>query len=84
MKTWFREKAVQLVSQCVNVFSLMSTFSLEWRAVSLVLMNFHLLSFHPVQIPEGASLAMSMKDKRENTLGRGNDHDCMCVCECQA
>uniref|UniRef100_A0A8B9GS16 Plexin D1 n=1 Tax=Astyanax mexicanus TaxID=7994 RepID=A0A8B9GS16_ASTMX len=30
--------------------------------------------FH-YKIPEGASLAMSMKDKRENTLGRGNDRD---------
>ncbi|KAM6977277.1 plexin-D1 [Aplochiton taeniatus] len=27
------------------------------------------------QIPEGASLAMSMKDKRENTLGRAKDLD---------
>lgn len=25
----------------------------------------------PSQVPEGASLAMSMKDKKENTLGRG-------------
>ncbi|XP_060737873.1 plexin-D1 [Tachysurus vachellii] len=30
--------------------------------------------FH-YQIPEGASLAMSMKDKRENTLGRAKDLD---------
>uniref|UniRef100_A0A4W4DQ77 Sema domain-containing protein n=1 Tax=Electrophorus electricus TaxID=8005 RepID=A0A4W4DQ77_ELEEL len=37
--------------------------------------------FH-YQIPEGASLAMSMKDKRENTLGRGNDLDCMCMYIC--
>uniref|UniRef100_A0A3B4B358 Sema domain-containing protein n=1 Tax=Periophthalmus magnuspinnatus TaxID=409849 RepID=A0A3B4B358_9GOBI len=30
--------------------------------------------FH-YQVPEGASLAMSMKDKKENTLGRGTFHN---------
>src|SRR4029434_8564133 len=38
------------------------------------LLTFDSLTSYPEQIPEGAAMAMSMKDKRENTLGSGRDH----------